>query len=305
MKNTVILTGAAGFIGSNLVDYLLEHTDYNIIGIDDFSTGERSNLPENPRFRLVVGRCGNTPYHLPEDIKAVFHLAAKISVSDSFLDPRGYHDGNASESMAILNFCKNKKIPLIFSSSNAVYGNATAVSMHSPKPISPYALTKRYIEQMGEMISKQYNFPFITLRYTNVFGPRQRSSGAYGNIFSAWMTKIKNKETELPVYGDGFQTRDYVYVKDICQANLKALEYNKSNTFDVGSGRNLSVNEVFDLFAKEFPGITKLNLPRRAGDIDSTCSFTQDKTVTEFGYSPTDFDQAISETMKWYNKNFI
>ncbi len=307
MDNCLLILGAAGFIGSNLVDYLLEHTEYDVLGIDNLTTGFESNLPlNNKRFKLIEGSCGLIKI-LAGAVKpkAVFHLAAKISVTDSFLDPQGYTSSNCLESMAVMTYCIEEGVPMIFSSSNAVYGNSTAVSMHNPTSISPYALTKRYIEQMGEMLSENYKFPFVALRYTNVFGPRQRSSGAYGNIFSAWMTKIKNKEFELPVYGTGHQTRDYVYVKDVCQANLKALENHGLGIFDVGSGVSLSVHDVFDLFKSHYPEVTKKLMPARSGDVASTKAFMLDKTITEFDYKPTEFSEAIKETMNWYDNNFM
>lgn len=306
-EDIIIVTGAAGFVGSNLVDYLLEHTQYDIIGIDNLTSGFESNLPtNNKRFKFVEGSCALIKVLVGTyKPKAVFHLAAKISVSDSFLDPQAYTSVNCLESMAVMTYCMEEGIPMIFSSSNAVYGGGTAVSIHSPMPISPYAVTKRFIEQMGIMLSEKHKFPFVGLRYTNVFGQRQRSSGAYGNIFSAWMTKIKDKEYKLPVYGTGHQTRDYVYVKDVCQANLKALEYGGYGIFDVGSGVSLSVNDVFSLFKSQYPEVEKVLLPARSGDVEHTKAFMLDKTVEELNYQPTDFKEAISETMQWYNKNFM
>ncbi len=221
----VLVTGGAGFIGSHLVDALIARGD-RVTVLDDFSTGSKSNLPISDRLTVLEFRLGRT---LPPELEgngfdAVVHLAGLPSVSASWEKPMEAHDRNLSATLALLDALPRLGNPrFVFASSAAVYG--LPVTLPIPEsapcaPLSPYGMQKRASEQYMELFARQLGFCGVALRFFNVYGPRQRPDSAYSGVISIFADAIKRGEP-LTIYGDGSQTRDFVFVADVVRRDLR------------------------------------------------------------------------------------
>ena len=258
MKNGAkkcIVTGGAGFIGSNLVDRLVKD-GHEVHIIDDLSTGSQYNL--NPQARFHRKDLSVSNYNdLFEDVDVVFHLAAKARVQPSIENPHTFHDKNVNGLVNVLEACRIHKVKrLVFSSSSSVYGNVDQLPTpeeFGKNPMSPYALHKLVGEQYCKLYSELYGIETICLRYFNVYGERQLLEGAYCLVMGIFaQQKLEGKP--MTIRGDGEQRRDFTYVGDVVDANVRAgmMENNHPQLFDgeafnIGNGDNRSVNQIADL----------------------------------------------------------
>tara|TARA_Y100000310_G_C20699363_1_gene828292 strand:- start:3571 stop:4509 length:939 start_codon:yes stop_codon:yes gene_type:complete len=250
-----LVTGGAGFIGGHLVEELLKEGN-EVIVIDDFSTGTKDNLPEHEKLTVHEKSITEDLTQLFEgkEIEVVFHLAANPSVQYSIQHPTESHAINATGTLNLLNYCKNYKVKrFVLSSSCSVYGNRQELPLKEtvePDPLSPYALQKLVSEQYCTLFYKLYGIETINLRYFNVYGPRQNPAGDYASLIPKFITLVLQQK-QPTIFGDGTQTRDFVYVKDIVRANILAAQTtNKEcygNIINIGSGKNMSVNETTKL----------------------------------------------------------
>lgn len=252
----VVVTGGAGFIGSYLVDELIGK-GVEVIVLDNLSTGKRENL--NPDARLVV--C-NIPQASTEflceqtqDVDVVFHLAAKTAVQESIENPEMYNEINVGGTLKMLEVCRLNNIPkFIFSSTSAIYGDTkTPTSEKNPiNPISPYATTKLIGEHYCKLYKRIYDLDTVCLRYFNVYGNRMNNEGGYKLVMPIFKDQILNNKP-LTINNDGEQRRDFVHVEDIVEANLLSTTLKNScgEIFNVGSGKNYSINEIADMFGGE------------------------------------------------------
>jgi len=252
----VLVTGSHGFIARHLIKRLLSE-GFEVVGVDDYSNSEPDNEWESKfefhQQNLTNLSPGNGLFH---NVECVFHLAAKARVQPSFLDPKKYYDTNITGTLNLLEACKQWGIQkFIFSSSSSIYGDAylrtTGYSEdQTPRPASPYALSKVQGEELCIFYEKLYGIKSVVLRYFNVYGDDQPSSGQYPQMMPTFMDRYRNGEPFL-IYGSGDQRRDFTYVDDIVSANIQAmLSANtliKNNVFNVGSGINYSVNEICDM----------------------------------------------------------
>lgn len=250
-----IVTGGAGFIGSHLVSKLLE-LGHEVIVIDNFYSGSEKNLKQhqNNKSLSIIKRdiCENLEDIFSKNkIDALFHLAAIVSVPYSIEHPLEADKTNVSGTFNLLECCRKFGVKrFIFSSSCAIYGNQEKLPMietMKPNPMSPYALGKLIGEHYCKLFSFLYSLECICLRYFNVYGPRQNPNGNYASLIPKFIDFVKNNQVPK-INGLGEQTRDFVFVSDVVEANISALETNNKECFgeifNIGTARSISVNEV-------------------------------------------------------------
>ena len=250
---SALVTGAAGFIGSHIVDELLNR-GWSVTGLDNLSTGRQSNLvaTDSTDFELIEGdlRDETTLETAIEDVDIVFHHAASISVPKSVERPARTTDINCTGTAKLLEAARNKGVDrVVLASSAAVYGSNVEipVSEEAPtEPESPYALSKRYTEQLALQYAEQHELDAIALRYFNVFGPRQDPEGEYAAVIPQFIQLMSDGHRPV-IYGDGEQSRDFVHVDDIVAANLAAATADcEREIFNVASGNRVTINELVE-----------------------------------------------------------
>jgi UDP-glucose 4-epimerase len=282
-----LVTGGAGFIGSHLVDQLLD-AGHDVCVVDNLSSGRLKNLElalQHPNCSFVqadiVDRNAIEP--LFKNIDWVFHLAGVADIVPSIENPELYFNVNVSGTMNVLQCAKNASIKkLIYAASSSSYGIPDVYPTPETSPINaqyPYALTKYMGEELVMHWSKVFGLPAISLRLFNVYGTRSRTSGAYGAVFGVFLAQ-KIKGQPLTVVGDGSQSRDFTYVTDVASAFLAAALSNASGeVFNVGSGNHYSVNSLVELLGSEV-----VYIPKRPGEPD--CTFADvSKIQSSFGWT--------------------
>ena len=282
-----LVTGGAGFIGSHLVDQLLD-AGHDVCVVDNLSSGRLKNLElalQHPNCAFVqadiVDRNAIEP--LFENIDWVFHLAGVADIVPSIENPELYFNVNVSGTMNVLQCAKNANIKkLIYAASSSSYGIPDVYPTPETSPINaqyPYALTKYMGEELVMHWSKVFGLSAISLRLFNVYGTRSRTSGAYGAVFGVFLAQ-KIKGHPLTVVGDGSQSRDFTYVTDVASAFIAAASSNASGeVFNVGSGNHYSVNSLVELLDSEV-----VYIPKRPGEPD--CTFADvSKIQSSFGWT--------------------
>jgi UDP-glucose 4-epimerase len=271
-----IVTGGAGFIGSHLTEQLLSE-GHDVTVVDNLTTGNTTNLPQHPHLKLLTKSILDCqPEDFTVSIDAIAHLAATPSVAESWLKPLETHHNNLSVMIAIIQLCQTLNIPrLVFASSAAVYGNTNQLPIleaHHTIPMSPYGLQKLVSEQYANLFAQESGLSFIALRLFNVFGPRQVLNSPYSGVISIF-TKAIQQGLPITIYGDGTQTRDFVYVKDVAVAFTKALTTTlpagSCITCNVGTGKRTSLLQIVQFLKAYFPE-TKVEINfknARLGDI--------------------------------------
>ena len=251
----VVVTGGAGFIGSNLVDELIDN-GLEVIVIDNLSTGKTENLNTGATFFQHDLSCINIDdlVDIFESVDVVFHLAALARVQPSIEDPLPYHEANVTATLNILYASTKANVKrVVYSASSSCYGNATKVPQNEKdetNPLSPYGLQKYIGEQYCRMFSEVYKLDTVSLRYFNVYGERMSLSGAYCLVTGIFARQMQNNQS-LTITNDGNQRRDFTYVGDVVSANLLASRYEKKlngEVFNIGNGKNFSINEVAEMF---------------------------------------------------------
>ncbi len=263
MSKKCLVTGGAGFVGSNLVDMLIERGDEVVI-IDNLSNGKKENI--NPKAKFVLADIRNLD-EIKDNftgIDYVFHLAALARVQPSIEDPVGYNEANVSGTLNVLLCAKNAGVKkVVYSASSSAYGDQKVmplVETMPAHPISPYGLQKYIGELYCRMFYDVYKLPTVSLRYFNVYGKRQPTEGAYTLVLGIFTRQRLNNEP-LTIVGDGEQKRDYTSVIDVAKANILAAESDnvgQGEVINIGRGNNFSVNEVADMM-----GGQKVSLPAR------------------------------------------
>jgi len=253
----VLVTGGAGFIGSNLVDKLISD-GHEVIVFDDLSTGREENINSKAKlFRFDISKEEFFDIPIMEDIMTgvdvVFHMACLARVQPSIENPLLYHDKNVNGLVNMLEACRKYDVKrFIFSSSSSVYGDAEEVPTSENcklNPMSPYAIHKLIGEQYCKLYSELYNIETVSLRYFNVYGDRQPTEGAYCLVMGIFAGQML-KGAPMTIRGDGEQRRDFTYVGDVVDANIKCMDYPlelNGDVFNIGNGNNLSVSDIADL----------------------------------------------------------
>lgn len=281
-----LVTGAAGFIGSHVTDLLLEE-GFEVIGLDNMSTGNYDNLPkENNSFSFIKGDIRDTAiFNLIKPCDYVFHLAALARIQPSIQDPLTSNFVNLNGTLNVLEYCRKHKAKLIFSSSSSIYkGEKLPINEDDEKdPKSPYALQKWLAEEYIQLYHKLYGIDFTILRYFNVYGERQIIEGAYAAVVGIFLNQLAAK-TKLTLTNDGEQRRDFTYVKDVAKANLMATQW--QGVFNVGTGRNYSINDIAEAVGGE-----KTYIGNRVGEAQVTLA--DNHKAREAGWSVT------KDIMEW------
>lgn len=254
----VVVTGGAGFIGSNLADFLIEQ-GLHVIIIDNLSTGRAENI--NPKAEFVRANLADVSVtyliELMQDVDVVFHLAALARVQPSIEDPYTFNHVNVNSTLKVLmaaNAAGVKRV--VYSASSSAYGDAEAFptpETHGTNPLSPYGLQKLIGEQYCKMFSEVYGLDTVSLRYFNVYGERMATEGAYCLVMGIFAKQMLEGKP-LTITNDGEQRRDFTYVADVVQANWLAATYQTKlggDVFNIGNGKNYSVNEVADMLGGE------------------------------------------------------
>ena len=270
----VLVTGGCGFIGSHLVDALLARGD-DVVVIDNLSTGKKENLSHiksGSTCTVVAGDVLDSDLLQKnmQDVETVFHLAARISVPESIQQPVSYVETNTIGTLNILEACRVMGVKnFIFSSSAAVYGDSPATpkqEIQTPSPQSPYAVTKLDGEFYGNLYQREYGIHATSLRYFNVFGPRQDPLSPYASVIPLFIENAR-KNKDIIVYGDGEQTRDFIFVNDIVNANI-AASTKAGGVFNVSTGQGITVNELATLIIELTHSKSKvIHQDMRPGDI--------------------------------------
>ena len=282
-----LVTGGAGFIGSNLVEELVKRK-YKVIVLDNFSTGRKSNLKDvRKKINIIKSDLSKQKKlnKVLKNIDYVFHLAGLADIVPSIEKPEKYFKTNVDGTFNLLNACKNNRIKkFIYAASASCYGIPKKYPTSENSEIKteyPYALTKFLGENLVMHWNKVYKVPTVSLRFFNTYGPRSRTSGAYGAVFGVFLAqKLKNKP--LTIVGSGNQTRDFIHVNDLVNAIIKsALKAKPGKIFNIGSGKETSVNQIAKII-----GGKKIHIPKRPGEPDRSLADIK-KISRELGWKPT------------------
>jgi len=300
-----IVTGGAGFIGSHIVEALAGKNE--VVVIDDLFSGKMQNLDDfRNSIHFVQGSITNLPLlkEICTEADGIFHEAAIVSVPRSIKNPLATNEANVTGTLNVLVAAKECGVrKVVFASSSSVYGDTPTLPKHEnmePQPLSPYAVSKLAGEHYLKVFSEVYKIKTLSLRYFNVFGPRQDPKSEYAAVIPRFITKILSHESPT-IYGDGGQTRDFTYVKDVVQANIQAMESDAQGVFNVAYCKRIDLNELASLIM-EITGITVplAYEPPRTGDVrDSLADIRQAQEA--FGYAPQyTVKTGLKETIAWY-----
>ena len=309
MKNSrIIVTGGAGFIGSNLARKLSE--DYNkVIVIDDLSTGNYDNirdLEKSGKIEFIKGSITDLNFlqQIFKDIDYVFHQAAISSVPRSIKYPMRSNDVNINGTLKVLIAAKDNRVKkVVYASSSSAYGDAQTLTKKeemAPCPLSPYAVSKLAGEYYCQVFTNMYGLPTVSLRYFNVYGPRQDPSSEYAAVVPKFISRVLNGKPPV-IYGDGKQIRDFIFVDDVVHANILAAEGKATGIFNIARGKRISINDlaksIMKICDKHFDPIHDDPLP---GDIKHSLADISRATDT-FGYIPkVDIKDGLEKTIKWF-----
>ena len=302
----VAVTGGAGFIGSNLVRRFID-SGHQVTVIDDLSTGLTSNLVDlNVDFKEISIVDSKAVSAAVKGMNVVVHLAARGSVPRSVLDPMATHSVNTLGTLNVLEACRENDSHLIFSSSSSVYGSNGALPKNEEmwlQPLSPYAASKLGAEGFVSAYSSTYGLKTTLLRFFNVFGPWQRHDHEYAAVLPKWVWKALNGQS-IELHGDGTQTRDFTYVKTVCDVIESAIN-NKvygPEVINLAYGNNISLNEVISKLRNIFPNIEVINSPTRIGDVKNSQNLPNRLKSKFPDVVPIAFDTAFNETINWLIK---
>ena len=285
MKHLSLVTGGAGFIGSNLVERLLNE-NHKVIVLDNFSTGRKSNLKKNKNLKII--NCDISNYEKIKShfkgIKYVFHLAGLADIVPSIENPEKYFSSNVVGTFNVLrasNYYKIRKF--IYAASASCYGFPDKFPTNESsklEPMYPYALTKWQGEELVKHYNKIFKLPTISLRFFNIYGPKSRTSGTYGAVFGVFLAQ-KIAKKPLTIVGDGNQTRDFLHVSDLTNLILKtAYSKIKGEVYNVAGGKEVKVNYIAKLI-----GGKKIFIPKRPGEPDRSLADIR-KVKKDFKWSP-------------------
>lgn len=316
-SNTFLVTGGAGFIGSNIVEYLLKHNAKKIIVFDNLATGFEENIKpflSLSNFTFINGDICNIDdcHKVCAEVDFVFHEAALGSVPRSIKNPIATHNVNATGFLNMLIAARDANVKrVVYASSSSVYGDSKVlpkVENNIGKQLSPYAVSKKTNELYGEIFAKTYNMEIIGLRYFNIFGPRQNPKGEYAAAIPLFINALLNNQSPM-INGDGEQTRDFTFVSNAVQANIKAMFAENINTkgevFNIAVGERVSLNQLVNTLKKLIgTNIQQTYITERPGDVrDSLADIS--KATNTFDYLPEiKIEEGLRLTLDWFRRNY-
>src|ERR1700688_332959 len=308
--STYLITGIAGFIGSALARAILAQGD-NVRGVDNFSTGKRSNIAEL-LDRIDVREADvldlEAMQSACEGVDYVLHEAAIPSVPRSVANPLESNRANVDATVNVLVAARDAKVKrVVYAASSSAYGDTPTLPKHEgmiPNPISPYAVAKLASEYYMTSFFRCYGLETVCLRYFNIFGPRQDPTSPYSGVLAKFITNMLNGE-QPTIFGDGTQSRDFTYIDNAVDANLLAMKAPASQVagqvFNVATGKRADLNQAFQLLKKiiGFPGEVKYG-PTRSGDVKHSLADLS-RSEKHLGYTPkVDFEEGLRRTVEWY-----
>jgi UDP-N-acetylglucosamine 4-epimerase len=320
-QNTILITGGAGFIGSNLSEYFLG-LGHKVVCLDNFATGHRHNLKdfiENPNYKLIEGDIRNiADCNLAVDgVDYVLHQAALGSVPRSINDPITTNDVNVSGFLNMLVAARDAKVKrFVYAASSSTYGDSEGLPKVEDvigKPLSPYAITKYVNELYAEIFSRTYGLETIGLRYFNVFGRKQDPNGAYAAVIPKFVTQLMNHESPI-INGDGNYSRDFTYIDNVIQMNELAMTSQNpeaiNTVYNTAFGDRNTLNDLVGYLKKylsdfdaKIADVAIVYGENRAGDIPHSLA-SIDKAKTILGYDPKySLQDGLKEAVSWYWNN--
>lgn len=318
-SQTILVTGCAGFIGSNLCEYLIK-LGHNIIGLDNFDAFYDRRIKENNlenfishnrfKFYEIDLRVANALNKLEEPIDLVVHLAGKAGVRPSVSNPQAYIESNITSTKNVLDYMRRHGIKkMAFASSSSVYGNCSRVpfneTQHVDKLISPYAFTKRSCELLNYTYHHLYDIDIVNMRLFTAFGPRQRPDLAIHKFL-----RLMHDNKVITIYGDGTTARDYTYIDDIVRGISLSCDYlmgstKQFETINLGSGKPIKITELLDALSKATGLVPRLKYEQMpAGDVNQTYAHTQRAKKLIGFQSLTSFEDGISTFVDWYQDEY-
>ncbi|MFC7224101.1 NAD-dependent epimerase/dehydratase family protein [Halalkalicoccus sp. GCM10025322] len=300
---SILVTGGGGFIGSHVVDSLVEHNEVRVL--DNFTSGFRSNV--HPDATVIEGDMRNEAV-LEEAMAGadiVFHEAALVSVTKSIEAPKQSHEMNVSATVDVLDHARREDARVVLASSAAIYGAPQSLPIsedHPKNPMSPYGLDKLMADRYARFYHEQYGLETVTLRYFNAYGPRQVAN-AYSGVVSIFIDQAQNGEP-ITVEGDGSQTRDFIHVSDIVQANLRAATADVSGeAFNVGTGNSITIQKLANVIHSIVDSKSEVYYREVRSDDISQSRADISKIESMLGYGPTVDLQTGLETLSPENKS--
>ena len=306
-----VVTGGGGFIGSHIVEELLRRNE-TVKVIDNFSTGKRENVePFASRAEVIEADIAEAK-NLAQSLKGadyVIHQAAIPSVPKSMIDPVRSHHANVDGTLKLLVACREAGVKrVVYASSSSLYGDSPTLPKHegmTPNPLSPYGAQKLFGEMYCQVFTRAYGLETVSLRYFNVFGPRQDATSQYSGVLALFIPAVLQGRRPT-IYGDGLQSRDFTYVKNVADANLLACKVPgvAGQVFNVACGDRITVNSMLQQINKiTGKDVTPIYADPRSGDIKhSQADITRAKE--HLGYQPTvSFEEGLRHTIEWYRNN--
>nr|WP_320161297.1 SDR family oxidoreductase [uncultured Methanoregula sp.] len=305
-----VITGGAGFIGSHIADALVHRGDEVVI-LDNLFSGKMENirhLLDNKSVTFIKGSITDDGCleQACRNADGIFHEAAITSVPRSVKDPVASNEANVSGTLKVLVAAQKYGVKkILYASSSSVYGDTPTLPKREdmiPNPKSPYAVTKLTGENYLKVFQELYGIKTVSLRYFNVFGPRQDPKSEYSAVIPKFITRVMQRESPI-IYGDGTQTRDFTFVKDVVQANLRAMDSTAQGVFNVAYESRISLTELAQMIMKTLGNDLPVKFePPRSGDIhDSLAAISAAKKA--FGYAPEyTVKTGLEETIRWYQQ---
>ncbi|KAF5428460.1 UDP-glucose 4-epimerase [Candidatus Methanophagaceae archaeon] len=302
----IVITGGAGFIGSNIAEVLSKDNANEVIVLDDLSTGKLANTKEMA-IKFVNGSITDLELlqTIFKDVDCVLHQAAIPSVPRSINEPIASNNANITGTLNVLVAARDRNVKkVIYASSSSVYGDTPKLPKRedmTPTPLSPYAVTKLTGEHYCNVFNEVYGLKTVALRYFNVYGPKQDPYSDYAAVIPKFVSRVLRDEPPL-IYGDGQQTRDFTFVKDVVTANIRAMNSDATGVFNIASGNRITIQELAELVMKLMDkdlGVI-LEEPRKGDVLHSLADVS--KAKAGFGYEPGyRLETGLEETVKWFS----
>ncbi|OZM57478.1 hypothetical protein CIB95_08470 [Lottiidibacillus patelloidae] len=298
----VLVTGGAGFIGSYVTKGLLD-LGYEVVVLDNFSSGAKKNLPTSNLFKVIdADICDRKKLQdlYSERFDGIIHLAAQVSVPESVKNPMIDSQINITGTLNMLDLAKNTGVQsFVFASTAAVYGNQVSVPILENcqlSPETPYGISKLASEYYIQSICKQLNINYCILRYANVYGPKQSDKGE-GGVIKIFSEQLLNNRKST-IYGNGLQTRDFIFVEDVANATIKALN-GKNIILNVSTNKEVTINDIYDFIKKECQSsLDPIYTNEREGDIFRSC-LSNDLIKKELSWAPSfEMEQGVKRTIQ-------